>query len=91
MNFFGIGIPELLLILVIAMIVFGPERLPEIGRSLGKAIRDFRELSAGFTSEWEDLSRELGEAASDIQREVKGVEAEIGGLGDDIEKVAKVE
>ena len=73
------------------MIVFGPERLPEIGRSLGKAIRDFRELSAGFTSEWEDLSRELGEAASDIQREVKGVEAEIGGLGDDIEKVAKVE
>jgi len=91
MNFFGIGIPELMLILVIALIVFGPERLPEIGRSLGKAVRDFRQMSAGFTSEWQDLSKELGETASQVQREVKEVEAQIGEFEGDIEKVTKIE
>jgi len=91
MNFFGIGIPELLLILVIALIVFGPERLPEIGRSIGKAVRDFRQMSAGFTSEWQELSKELEEAASEVQRGVKDVEAELGELESDIEKVAKIE
>jgi sec-independent protein translocase protein TatA len=91
MNFFGIGIPELLLILVIALVVFGPQRLPEIGRSIGKAVRDFREMSAGFTSEWQELSKEFEETASEVQREVKEVEAQIGEFESDIEKVAQIE
>jgi sec-independent protein translocase protein TatA len=91
MNFFGIGIPELMLILVIALIVFGPQRLPEIGRSIGKAVRDFREMSAGFTSEWEELSKEFEQTASEVQREVKEVEAQIAEFEGDIEKVARAE
>ncbi len=39
---FGIGVPELVVILVIALIVFGPGKLPEIGSALGKGIRDFK-------------------------------------------------
>ncbi len=39
---FGLGIPELLLILVIALIVVGPKRLPEVGASLGKALGELR-------------------------------------------------
>ncbi len=39
---FGIGVPELIVIMVIALIIFGPGRLPEIGSALGKGIRDFR-------------------------------------------------
>lgn len=39
---FGLGIPELVVILVIALLVFGPGRLPEIGGALGRGIRDFR-------------------------------------------------
>jgi sec-independent protein translocase protein TatA len=42
---FGLGMPELVVILVIALLVFGAGRLPEIGSSLGKAIRGFKESS----------------------------------------------
>lgn len=42
---FGLGMPELVVILVIALLVFGAGRLPEVGSSLGKAIRGFKEAS----------------------------------------------
>ena len=42
---FGIGVPELILILVVGLIVFGPGKLPEVGRSLGKGLREFRKAS----------------------------------------------
>lgn len=43
MTMFGIGIPELLLILVIGLIVFGPGKLPDIGKALGKSMHEFKE------------------------------------------------
>jgi sec-independent protein translocase protein TatA len=39
---FGIGFPELMVILVVCLLVFGPGKLPEMGEALGKAIRDFQ-------------------------------------------------
>jgi sec-independent protein translocase protein TatA len=44
---FGFGIQELLVILVIALIIFGPSKLPQIGSGLGKAIRDFKKSVTG--------------------------------------------
>ncbi len=44
---FGIGMPELIIILVIVMVVFGAGRLPEIGNALGKSIRNFKKASEG--------------------------------------------
>ncbi|MGH7774616.1 MAG: twin-arginine translocase TatA/TatE family subunit [Candidatus Binatia bacterium] len=44
---FGLGIYELLFILIIALIVFGPSKLPQIGSGLGKAIRDFKKGISG--------------------------------------------
>lgn len=38
----NIGIPELLIVLVIALVIFGPKKLPELGRSFGKGIKEFR-------------------------------------------------
>lgn len=45
---FGIGIPEFILILVVGLIVFGPSKLPEIGRAVGKGMREFRRASSAF-------------------------------------------
>ncbi len=44
---FGIGVPELIVILVIALVIFGPGKLPEIGSALGKGIRDFKKSFEG--------------------------------------------
>jgi TatA/E family protein of Tat protein translocase len=43
--FGSIGLPELLLILAIALLVFGPKKLPEVGQSLGKALREFKKAT----------------------------------------------
>jgi sec-independent protein translocase protein TatA len=42
---FGLGIPELLLIFVVALIVFGPKRLPDIGRTIGKTLAEFKKAT----------------------------------------------
>jgi sec-independent protein translocase protein TatA len=52
----SIGLPELFVIFVIALVVFGPRRLPEIGRSLGRTIAEFKRASSGLH---ERLEREV--------------------------------
>jgi TatA/E family protein of Tat protein translocase len=47
---FGIGVQELLIVLVIALIVLGPKRLPEVGRSIGSGMREFRDSISGGKS-----------------------------------------
>ena len=48
---FGLGVPELMVILVIALVIFGPSKLPQIGSGLGKAIRDFKKGVTGSEDE----------------------------------------
>ena len=48
---FGLGFQELLIILVVVLVIFGPGRLPQIGSGLGKAIRDFKKGVGGEDSE----------------------------------------
>lgn len=52
----GIGFPELIVIMVIALVVFGPGRLPEVGSALGKGIRDFKK---GFEGSAEDTPKPI--------------------------------
>jgi sec-independent protein translocase protein TatB len=64
MDFLGIGPGELLLIFIIALIVLGPRRLPEVARQIGKLLGDLQRTSAGFTAE---LTRELDLAAQEAK------------------------
>lgn len=51
-SMFGrIGAPELILILAIALVIFGPSKLPEIGKSVGKAIREFKSQANNLTDD----------------------------------------
>lgn len=52
MNVFGIGLPEMAIIFIVALLVFGPKKLPEVGRSLGKALRGFQDATKEFESEF---------------------------------------
>jgi sec-independent protein translocase protein TatA len=50
----SIGVPELLIVLVIALIVLGPKKLPEVGRSLGRGMREFKDSISGITPDDDD-------------------------------------
>ena len=64
--FGSIGMPELIIIFVIALIIFGPRKLPELGRSLGKSIAEFKKASNELKSTLEEEIR-LEEQRSSIE------------------------
>ncbi len=51
MDFFGIGLGEVLLILVLALIIWGPRRLPQIARTLGRTLHSLRKATSDFTTQ----------------------------------------
>ena len=50
----GLGLPEVLIILVIVLVVFGPKRLPDLGRSLGSGMREFKDSITGSSKDDDD-------------------------------------
>jgi Tat protein translocase TatB subunit len=64
---FGIGMPELVVILIVALIVLGPKRLPEVAKTLGKGLAEFRRATA-------DLNEELRNAQVLLEEEARETE-----------------
>lgn len=62
---FGIGMPELLLILGLALIVLGPKKLPELAKALGKGLAEFRRATDDLKEEFRQMEREVEDASAD--------------------------
>jgi len=73
MNIFGIGIPELVLILIVALILFGPEKMPEIAAAIGRAVRDFRAATQELTADFQSSLQELQASAAEVKDTVLDV------------------
>jgi len=90
---FGIGMPELILILAIALIVIGPKKLPDLAKSLGRAMREFKKATSELKDSME-LDQEIQDVKSafnDVSGEVKGSFLESNGANsDDADEDTKV-
>jgi TatA/E family protein of Tat protein translocase len=70
---FGMGMPEILLILAIALIILGPKKLPEIAKSLGRGIAEFKKATSDFKQsvEVDNDFKEAKETLQDMKRDVE--------------------
>ena len=68
MNIFGVGLPEIAVISALALIIFGPKRLPELGRTLGKTLKGLQTASTEFEKE---IQKAMSEDES-LEEESKG-------------------
>ena len=66
MNVFGVGLPEIAVIGALALLVFGPKRLPELGRTLGKTLKGFQTASSEFERE---IQKSMAESEEVIEAE----------------------
>ncbi|MCR4396251.1 MAG: TatA/E family twin arginine-targeting protein translocase [Candidatus Saccharicenans sp.] len=77
--FGSIGVPELIVIFIIALLVFGPKKLPEVGKSVGRAIREFKKASDELRNKVEE---EI--SVSEIKSEINEVKSNLTEFRDDL-------
>src|SRR5580765_4346016 len=65
-----LGFSEMLVIFIVALLVFGPKKLPELGKSLGKGIREFRKATNELKATWEDQVKDIQAPLNDVKRDM---------------------
>lgn len=87
---FGLGAGEILIILIIAFLLFGPKQLPEVGRQVGKAVKGFKEtaddLRKSVEPELDMIQQEVKMVEQDFQASMKEAEEEINSVGKEAEQ-----
>jgi len=83
---FNIGLPELLIILAIALIVFGPNKLPELAKAFGRAMREFKKATEEVKESFEAETKDLEELKSTLTEEKENL---IANLAEEISGVAE--
>ena len=85
---FGLGAMEILVILVIAFMLFGPKELPEIGKQIGKAVKGFKETTEDLRQSVEPeinmITQELKSVEQDFESSIKEAEEQIKGATDEV-------
>jgi len=66
-----IGVPELIFIFIIALVVFGPKKLPELGKSLGKGLREFNKAKNELKATWDEQIREAENSLNSVKEPVR--------------------
>jgi sec-independent protein translocase protein TatA len=79
---FGLGVTEILVILVVAFLLFGPQQLPEIGRQVGKAVKGFKDAT-------EDVRKSVEPEVNLIQAEMKSIEQDLEASMKEAEEAVK--
>ena len=74
---FNIGVPELLIILAIALIVFGPNKLPELAKAVGRAMREFKKATEEVKESFEAETKDLEELKSTLTEEKEHLIADL--------------
>ncbi len=81
MGLFGIGTPDIMIILILAIIIFGPDKIPGMAAQVGKTIRDFRRYTSELTKEFDDatgdLRKEFHNIAGDLRGELEATQADL--------------
>lgn len=72
-----LGFQELLVIFVIALLVFGPKKLPELGKSLGKGLREFKRATNDIKSSWEEQVRDTEKDIAETTKELKDLDKDL--------------
>ena len=72
-----LGFQELLVIFIIALLVFGPKKLPELGKSLGKGLREFKRATNELKSSWDDQLKDAENEISSTAKEFRDVQKDV--------------
>jgi sec-independent protein translocase protein TatB len=70
-----LSIPHMIVVFVIVLVVFGPQKLPELARGLGKLMAEFRKASTDFKSAFEEEMRDLERQAREVERKKQALQA----------------
>jgi TatA/E family protein of Tat protein translocase len=70
---FGIGMPELIVIFIVALLVFGPKKLPELGKALGRGLAEFKRATEEIKNEISSEVQEIEKQAADLKSQAADV------------------
>jgi TatA/E family protein of Tat protein translocase len=68
-----LGFSEMLVIFIVALLVFGPKKLPELGKSLGKGIREFKKATEELKSSWEDQVKDITTPLNEVKSDIHNI------------------
>lgn len=85
MNFFGMGSMEIAVIAIVALMIFGPGKLPEVAGQAGKLLRDLKKMSTDLTDEFEKSSG-INDIKKQVQKEMAGIQKEVDGVTSGVQK-----
>jgi sec-independent protein translocase protein TatA len=71
------GAAEIVFLFILALVIFGPKKLPEIGKTIGKGMREFRKATDDLKSNWEEHIRDSESPVHDLKQTISEVKADI--------------